>query len=204
MSSTLRPAMFSRGSLLAVAFLVALGCHPDSRPESHAESRGEPGRSTVTAPRSTPESGDAESGVAVAQESGHAGGGGTVPSFDAGYGTWAVVGHSCPHICAMSGEAADAWLGRAMTVSATGLSFGESSCTNVSFVRTASSAADFFRDWRVAPATLGVEQGEIEEVEVLCDGEEWIAPGSLLIVKDQNEMLTVWDGVFFELRRSSP
>ncbi len=74
---------------------------------------------------------------------------GAAGGFDEGYGTWVVADHSCPHICAMSGEDADAWIGREVKISAMAVSLGDSSCPNATYVRRNRSVDQVFRDWRV-------------------------------------------------------
>ncbi len=190
--------MLSRSCLIVAALLASIGCDLGSYRESEGDSseKGEP--ATVLEPE-TPQGSDPSGPIDPDQITDLTG---TAGGFDEGHGTWVVAGHSCPHICAMSNEEAGAWIGREVRISATAVSFADSSCPNAMYVRSSRSVDEFFRDWRVLPATLGIEQDPVVEVAVRCGGEEWVAPGSLLIVKGPGELLTVWDGVFFELRRS--
>ncbi len=124
--------------------------------------------------------------------------------FAEGHGTWEVVGHSCPHICAMSDEEAASWLGKEARITASQVSFASEICTSPAFSRTTRTPMEFFRYWRADPAKLGIAQDTIVDVEVLCDGEPWTAPGSAFIITGKDRLLTSWDGVLFELSRRAP
>ena len=57
----------------------------------------------------------------------------------------------------------------------------------------------FSDEFRIHPKALGVPSEATCITEVKCP-DEWIAPGSTLIHSRQS-LYTIWDGVFFELRR---
>lgn len=124
--------------------------------------------------------------------------------FAEGHGTWVVVRHYCPHICAMTDEEADAWLGREARITAAEVSFADESCASPTYSRITRRAEEFFRHWRADPTELGIARETIEDVEVQCDGEPWAAPGSVFIIKGEDSLLATWDGVLFELSRKAP
>ena len=59
----------------------------------------------------------------------------------------------------------------------------------------------FLTEFRIRAVDLGITDKTIVIVNVQCKGEDWMAAGSLLVVKPGGRLLTVWDGVFFEMSR---
>ncbi|NLK72974.1 MAG: hypothetical protein GX285_08160 [Clostridiales bacterium] len=57
--------------------------------------------------------------------------------------------------------------------------------------------AKFYNEYRVRFEDLGIESGQATIVEI----KDWINPCSLLIIKDEKTMISLWDGLFFELKR---
>ena len=121
--------------------------------------------------------------------------------FAEGHGTWVGVEHYCPNVCAMTNEEADTWLGKEARISATEVAFAGESCARASFSRTTRSVEEFYLAWRADPGALGLAGDAIAELEVLCGGEPWTAPGSVFIIEGEDRLLTTWDGVLFELAR---
>lgn len=117
-------------------------------------------------------------------------------------GEWSTVGHSCPGICAMSNEEADSWIGLKATLTEVGVVFGDDSCRDATYESRRVSRLDFYRSSRFDLEQLGILQPDVEEVTVSCAGEGWIAPGSLFLIKDEETLITPWDGVYFELARA--
>ncbi|MCF6356125.1 MAG: hypothetical protein L3J26_13700 [Candidatus Polarisedimenticolaceae bacterium] len=62
-------------------------------------------------------------------------------------------------------------------------------------------ALDFHIDFRIHPRSLGFGEGSVETLRIHCGTGEWAAPGSFLLRTGADELFTVWDGVFFLLRR---
>jgi hypothetical protein len=56
----------------------------------------------------------------------------------------------------------------------------------------------FWNGFRVAPSDIGINSAQVTVIEISCKG-NWVVPGSTLIVKSSDRLLTSWDGVFFEL-----
>lgn len=117
------------------------------------------------------------------------------------YGDWEIVGHRAPGISAMSPEEAERWVGGKASYSDSMATFTDESCDSPSYRSSSVTKEHLFQEYRVNPEALGIESTRITIVEVLCKGEDWVAPGSVLVRKDQNTFFTPWDGVFFELER---
>ncbi len=120
------------------------------------------------------------------------------------YGDWSVVGSSCPGICAMSSEDADSWIGITASLSENGVVFGEYNCRDATYESHRISRFDFYRDFRFDLEELSVLTEEVQVWVVSCEDQEWIAPGSCFLVRDEETLITPWDGVYFELKRARP
>ncbi len=118
---------------------------------------------------------------------------------DALEGNWHVVAHHAPGIAAMSAREADTWVGRKARFSRSLAQFGTDACLSPSYETKDLTAHTFAQEFRVPSTDLGL-RAPIQMVEVRCAG-PWNGPGNRLFVKERNELLTFWDGVFFELRR---
>ena len=62
------------------------------------------------------------------------------------------------------------------------------------------TSADFAVDYRIPPAEVGVNSGEVRIVEVLKGGKPATEMGATLFLAGRRRLVTVWDGVFYELR----
>ncbi len=117
------------------------------------------------------------------------------------YGDWEIVGHRALGISAMSSEEAKQWVGGKASYSDSMATFIDESCASPSYHWSSVTTEQFFRSFGVSPETLGLKATRIGIVNVLCQGEDWFAPGSILIQKNQDTFFTLWDGIFFELER---
>ena len=70
-------------------------------------------------------------------------------------------------------------------------------CNNPQYKEEVISDKDLFEGFHIDIKNLGIPSDSIKVIEV----EDWTNPGSYLIIKDKNNLITVWDGVFFELVR---
>ncbi len=117
------------------------------------------------------------------------------------YGDWEIVAHRALGISAMSSEEAKQWVGGKASYSDSMATFIDESCDSPSYHWSSITTEQFSQSFRVSPETLGIKATSIGIVNVLCQGEDWFAPGSILIKKNQDTFFTIWDGIFFELER---
>jgi uncharacterized membrane protein len=118
---------------------------------------------------------------------------------DALEGNWHVVAHQAPGIAAMSPREAGTWVGRKARFSRSLARFGTDECSAPSYEARTLTPQEFAQEFRVPSTDLGL-RAPIQMIEVRCAG-PWDGPGNRLLVKGPNELLTFWDGVFFELHR---
>ena len=117
------------------------------------------------------------------------------------YGDWEIVGYRALGISAMSSEEAQQWVGGKASYSDSMATFTDESCDSPSYHWSSVTTEHFFRSFRVSPEALGIKATSIGIVKVLCQGEDWLVPGNILIEKNQDTFFTLWDGIFFELER---
>ena len=114
-------------------------------------------------------------------------------------GNWRVTGHQAPGISAMPSDTAATWVGRTAEYSRTRTRFGTEECDGPRYFPSTLSAEGFAAEFGVPVHALGLE-APLMVITVRCrDG--WTGPGTRLLVRNPDLMLTPWDGVFFELQR---
>ena len=114
-------------------------------------------------------------------------------------GNWRVKGHQAPGVSAMPADTAAAWVGRTAEYSNSRARFGTEECARPGYFSTTLAAGDFAAEFGVPAPALGLE-APVTMITVRCRG-GWTVPGSRLLVRNPDLMLTPWDGVFFELQR---
>lgn len=125
------------------------------------------------------------------------------PELGPGYfGRWEVIGFDMPGFHALSAEESEALVGTEASFSATEARFGERGCRPPAYEERDVGLADFGIEYRVDPALLDLSD-PVQVVDVGC-ASAWSGPGSILILRADGSLLTVWEGVFFELARVDP
>jgi hypothetical protein len=118
------------------------------------------------------------------------------------FGKWKVVRHFEPGISAMDKTQADAWVGRDALFERTNATFGTQTCADANYAVTVVDADQYLlEEFHIEAKSIEIEHGKVPIVYVTCGGSDWIAPGGLLVVKSKERILTIWNGVFFELAR---
>jgi hypothetical protein len=116
-------------------------------------------------------------------------------------GAWRVVKNMAPGISAF-GPWAEAWVGRKAEYEPRRAVFGPARCASPRYESQIVDAEEYFlTGFKVRAAAVGITTKTIVVVDVQCNGEHWLEAGSLLVVKPDGRLLTVWDGVFFEMSR---
>ncbi|MGH9203375.1 MAG: COG3650 family protein [Vicinamibacterales bacterium] len=118
-------------------------------------------------------------------------------------GTWVVADHRIPGVAAMTDVEAARWHGRILSFRESEVISQADTCRRPVFRNRNAPTDSVLREFRVAPAALGLEgRATLGVTEVICAGTRWPAAGGLLLWVDSSRVYTVWDGVFFGLRRS--
>ncbi len=115
-------------------------------------------------------------------------------------GSWRVSGSRCPGICAMSNAEAGRWRGKVARYTPSVARFGSDSCTTPTYASSRLTGRAFMNDFLTSLKSIGITADSVDVIEIGCHG-RWTNPGAFLIIKDRGHILTVWDGVFFEMVR---
>jgi hypothetical protein len=116
------------------------------------------------------------------------------------HGTWRVTAVATPGISALSPADAARQVGAEASFDASRARFGAQTCDSPSYTRRVLSATTFADAYGVTPRQLRLDGEQVAMVDILCASGSLDA-GSSLILRPDGSMLTLWDGVFFELRK---
>lgn len=121
-------------------------------------------------------------------------------------GDWKVGGHRIPGVSAMKDSGAMAWHGRSARFTTGMAVFDDDTCHTPTYdTRDLRGDSLLAVDYRADPAVFGLRPGAaIRRIEIRCGDSPWSGPGGVLFVMPSGTLFTVWDGVFFELRRNAP
>ena len=119
------------------------------------------------------------------------------------HGDWRVVLFTAPGNSALAPTEAAGWIGTVATYDAHRAVFGRDTCTAPTYATRTMTPDEFAKEYHVRPSNLGLGDETVTLVTVSCPS-AWTNRGSLLIVKSDDALLTMWDGVFFELERRTP
>jgi len=117
-------------------------------------------------------------------------------------GAWRVVSYRFVGVSALTPQQAGAWVGRLAVYSHPMAGFPPDTCATPGYASTFVNVADVATDYHVRPGDVGFPGARVQRIEVRCDG-GWSGPGGRLYVLGPNRLVTVWDGVFFDLARDT-
>lgn len=119
------------------------------------------------------------------------------------FGEWIVTKIAgTSGIYAMSDEEMKSFIGKKAEYSQSLAAFDNEFRKNPVYKRETLSEATFFSGFRTSFENLGLKGESVTIINIYENQNNlWINPGSCLIIKDNDSMLTVWDGVFFEMTR---
>jgi hypothetical protein len=119
-------------------------------------------------------------------------------------GRWRIATKSYhPGQYAMDRKTEKSLHGRRLEFSDARMSNGEQKCDSPKYAYRELSEEAFFQEYRCAPRDIGLHGKVVREISVGCDAPSggWPAIGDLALIKDSKTFLTLWDGVFLEVRR---
>jgi len=119
------------------------------------------------------------------------------------HGDWRVIWFTAPGIWAIGPTEAAGWIGTVARYDKDRAAFGRETCAAPSYATRVMTPDEFAKEYRVRAADLGLQGDAVTVITVTCPS-AWSNRGSLLIVKPPDTLLTMWDGVFFELERRTP
>ncbi len=118
------------------------------------------------------------------------------------HGVWDVDNFSAPDTAEMSAEAAESILGSRGVYSKHIARFEDMQCLKPRYEHQSLDAETFMEEFGVEPGQVGLADDDITRIEITCYDNP-LERGSTLFVKDEDTLMTVWEGVFFQMHRSS-
>ena len=115
-------------------------------------------------------------------------------------GTWQIVSYRFGDGISVGARDAKRFVGRKIHLSAERAVSGREVCAQPTYESKRVDADQFFTEYRTSLKSIGIKAKDVELVEVQCGGSDWLVPGSTLIIS-KGQMLTMWDGVFFVLKK---
>lgn len=118
------------------------------------------------------------------------------------HGVWGVDNFSAPDSATMSPEEAERMLGARGVYTRHIARFQDMQCLKPSYQHQSLDAAMFMEGFGVEPGQVGLPDDDINHIEITCHDHP-LERGNTLFVKDEDTLMTVWEGVFFQMHRSS-
>jgi hypothetical protein len=127
-----------------------------------------------------------------------------IASVEDAFGKWIVTDYLTPGVHALTVEEAKARYGKGMVVYRDWFAFsGERIQRPQYFETTFKSEDEFFDHFRLPTSAFGASAATITMIEVKrSDGFDLEAPGGLLLVTKSGTIYTLWDGLYFVLKKS--
>jgi hypothetical protein len=120
------------------------------------------------------------------------------------YGRWKIKRIIPTSNIQTSVDDAKKYLGMEIVYSADEFKFDGEAAAHPKYKTGNMSAATFYEEYRAQLKELGVTHGAVSTVEVQdSKGEAVLNPGALVFVRSVNTIVTVWDGIYFEVMRET-
>lgn len=118
------------------------------------------------------------------------------------YGSWTIKKIIPTSNGQTSAEAAKKYLKTEIEYSRDKLKFGSETVEHPTY-KTGKLARDvFYEQYRLQLKELGITGVAVSTIEVLdAKGEPVPGPGAIIFVKNSNVIITMWDGIYFEMMR---
>lgn len=119
-------------------------------------------------------------------------------------GHW-IVARAVPTTFGADPASAKPYFGFSASYQDAEMTFGPNTVMHPRYKVIQLSRRDFFVKFHLPLKELGVTGGQITEVDVLDSSRNFVvAPGSMTFIRNRNDILTYFDGVFMELVRKDP
>ena len=117
------------------------------------------------------------------------------------FGMWKIVAFRFGEGISVGPRDARKLLGVKLQFGDTRAVSGRDVCASPVYTAQRMTAVQFRDDFRTSLKSIGLKGNHVDIVNVECRGSDWIVPGATLIKVQDGQMLTIWDGVFFVLKR---
>jgi hypothetical protein len=117
------------------------------------------------------------------------------------YGTWQVVSYRFGDGVSVGPDDARKLLGLKIRLGAKRAESGRDVCEQPSYELKRMDADQFLREFKTSLTSIGIKRRTVELLNVQCDAEDWRVPGGTMLIVEKGRMLTMWDGVFFSVKK---
>jgi hypothetical protein len=117
-------------------------------------------------------------------------------------GAWRIVSYRFVGVSALSPGEAGAWIGRLVLYAHAMAGLPPDTCAAPGYASSVVNVADVAADYHMRLRELGFPRARVQLIEVRCDN-GWRGPGGRVYVLGANRLVTVWDGVFFDMARDT-
>ncbi|MCI3927670.1 hypothetical protein MO973_46645 [Paenibacillus sp. TRM 82003] len=90
-------------------------------------------------------------------------------------------------------------IGKKASYSAEQASFGDEAMANPTYQEAELTSEQFIAEYRTQLSAIGIEGDSVKTLTIA----DWMQPGSLLLIKDEQTLITLWDGTFYALKKDS-
>jgi hypothetical protein len=119
------------------------------------------------------------------------------------YGNWQIVAYRFGDGISVGPREARRLLGKKISFSSGRAVSGREVCAQPVYESKRLDVEQFLREFKTSPKSIGIKRDYIDVLNVHCGGTDWTVPGSLLLKIPNGQILTMWDGVFFVLKKQS-
>jgi hypothetical protein len=118
------------------------------------------------------------------------------------HGVWDVDNFIAPETAEMSPEEAERMLGTRGVYTRHIARFHDMQCLKPSYEHQSLDVERFTEDFGMEPGQVGLLDDNITRIDITCHDNP-LERGSILFIKDEDTLITIWEGVFFQMHRSS-
>ena len=117
------------------------------------------------------------------------------------FGTWQIVGSRFGDGISVGSRDAKKLLGKRIRFSVDRASLGSDRCSSAVYESRRIAKEEFVMEFKTSLRSIGIKSNHVDVLTVRCGNNHWVAPGGLLLKLPGGSMLTLWDGVFFVLKK---
>jgi hypothetical protein len=117
------------------------------------------------------------------------------------FGTWQIVSFRFGEGVSVGSRDAKKLLGMKLQFGDKRAVSGHEVCASAVYKSKRMTADEFRDDFRTSLKSIGIKGDHVDIVDVACEGNDWTVPGATLLKVRSGQMLTIWDGVFFILKK---
>ena len=117
------------------------------------------------------------------------------------FGTWQIVAFRFGEGISVGPREARKFMRLKLRLGETRAQSGREVCTSPVYKSKRMTADEFSYDFRTSLKSIGIRGNHVDVVDIECGGRDWLVPGGTLLKVKEDQMLTLWDGVFFVLKK---